>query len=66
MTRTSGRCRPPANNQTTPRGRASAASDEFKVLARVPLGEKSYTTPAVADGVMYLRTLSHLFSLGGK
>ena len=42
-----------------------AASDEFKVLARVPLGEKSYATPAVADGVMYLRTLSHLFSLGG-
>ena len=43
-----------------------AASDEFKVLARVPLGEKSYATPAVADGVMYLRTLSRLFSLGGK
>ena len=43
-----------------------SASDEFKVLARVPLGEKSYATPAVADGVMYLRTLSRLFSLGGK
>ena len=23
-------------------------------------------TPAVADGVMYLRTSSHLFSLGGS
>ena len=43
-----------------------AASDTFKVLARVPLGEMSYATPAVADGVMYLRTRSQLFSLGGK
>ena len=43
-----------------------AASHEFKVLARVPLGEPSFATPAVADGVMYLRTRSRLFSLGGK
>ncbi len=43
-----------------------AVSADPKVLARVPLGEKSYATPAVADGVMYLRSLSHLFSLGGK
>jgi len=42
-----------------------AASDKFQLLARVPLGEPSYTTPAVAGGVMYLRTRSHLFSLGG-
>ena len=42
-----------------------AASDQFKVLNRVPLGEPSYATPAVSDGVMYLRTNSHLFSLGG-
>jgi len=43
-----------------------AASDDYRLLARVPLGEASYATPAVAGGVMYLRTLSHLFSLGGK
>ena len=43
-----------------------AASDEFKLLGRVELGEPSYATPAVSDGVMYLRTLSRLFSLGGK
>ena len=43
-----------------------AASDEFKVLGRVELGEPSYATPAVSGGVMYLRTLSRLFSLGGK
>ncbi len=43
-----------------------AAADEFQVLARVPLGDTSYATPAVANGVMYLRTASYLFSLGGK
>jgi outer membrane protein assembly factor BamB len=42
-----------------------AAADKYEVLGRVPLGESSYATPAVADGVMYLRTVSHLFSLGG-
>jgi outer membrane protein assembly factor BamB len=41
------------------------AEDHFQVLSRVPLGEPSYATPAVAGGVMYLRTSSHLFSLGG-
>jgi outer membrane protein assembly factor BamB len=43
-----------------------AAGDKFELLAKVPLGEKSFATPAVSGGVMYLRTLSHLFSLGGK
>jgi outer membrane protein assembly factor BamB len=43
-----------------------AASDEFELLARVPLGEYSHATPAVAGGRMYLRTYSHLMSLGGE
>jgi outer membrane protein assembly factor BamB len=43
-----------------------AASDEFQLLARVPLGELSYATPAVSDGVMYIRTYSHLISVGGE
>jgi outer membrane protein assembly factor BamB len=43
-----------------------AATDRFELLSRVPLGEPSYATPAVAAGVMYLRTQSQLFSLGGK
>ena len=43
-----------------------AASDNFELLARVPLGEASSATPAVANGVMYLRTRSQLFSLGGR
>ena len=42
-----------------------AAADKFEVLGRMSLGELSYAIPAVADGVMYLRTRSQLFSLGG-
>jgi outer membrane protein assembly factor BamB len=42
-----------------------AAGDKFEILARMSLGEPSYATPAVAGGVMYLRTRSQLFSLGG-
>jgi len=43
-----------------------AAADNFEVLGRVPLGEPTFATPAVADGVMYLRTREQLFSLGGR
>jgi outer membrane protein assembly factor BamB len=42
-----------------------AAADKFELLARMSLGEQSYATPAVAGGVMYLRTISQLYSLGG-
>jgi outer membrane protein assembly factor BamB len=42
-----------------------AAADRFQLISRVPLGESSFATPAVSDGVMYLRTASRLFSLGG-
>ena len=43
-----------------------AAGKTFKELGRVDLGEKTFATPAVADGVMYLRTQSRLFSLGKR
>ena len=43
-----------------------AAGDKYKLLAANPLGEKSHATPAVAGGRMYLRTHSHLISIGGK
>ena len=43
-----------------------AASPEYKLLARNSLGEGTCATPAIADGKMYLRTASHLMSLGGK
>ncbi len=42
-----------------------AAADEYALLGRIPLGEMSHSTPAVADGVLYLRTVSQLFSVGG-
>lgn len=42
------------------------ASMEYRLVAKNPLGEGSQSTPSVADGVMYLRTFSHLISIGGK
>ena len=43
-----------------------AAAEKYELLARNPLGEKSHATPAIAGGRMYLRTWSHLISVGGK
>ena len=43
-----------------------AAADKFKPLGRIDLEEPSHATPAIADGVMYLRTESHLMAIGGK
>jgi hypothetical protein len=42
------------------------ASDALKLLGKSELGEESEATPAVAGGVMYLRTMSHLISVGGR
>jgi len=41
-----------------------AAKPGFELLARNPLGEGSHSTPAIAGGAMYLRTFSHLISIG--
>ncbi len=41
-----------------------AAADRYELLARVPLGEKCYATPALANGLLYFRTYSRLFALG--
>jgi outer membrane protein assembly factor BamB len=43
-----------------------AAGQRFELLGRSSLGEGSHSTPAVAGGRMYLRTFSHLISVGGK
>ncbi len=43
-----------------------AAAEKFKLLARFPLGEPSHSTPAIAGGAMYLRTVSHLMAIGGN
>lgn len=42
-----------------------AAKKEFEELGRVPLGEGSRSTPAIADGRLFLRTFSKLMSIGG-
>jgi hypothetical protein len=50
----------------TGEGVVLAAADQFEILGRVPLGEPTFASPAIAGGVMYLRTRAHLFSLGGR
>ena len=42
-----------------------AAADKYEELGRMPLGETCRSTPAIAGGRMYLRTESHLVSIGG-
>jgi outer membrane protein assembly factor BamB len=42
-----------------------AADKEFKELGRTELKELSRSTPAIANGRMYVRTVSHLLSVGG-
>jgi hypothetical protein len=41
-----------------------ATGDQFKQIARIPLGEGTQATPAVSGGRMYLRTATHLISIG--
>ena len=43
-----------------------SATDKFKVLGSYDLKEDCRTTPAIAGGRMYVRTFSHLYSVGGK
>jgi len=43
-----------------------AAADQYQLLGRMNLDAPSHSTPTVAGGIMYLRTFSHLMSLGGK
>lgn len=43
-----------------------AADKEFAELGRIPLGEGTRSTPAVARNQMFIRTFSKLMSIGGK
>ena len=43
-----------------------AAAETYQLLAENPLGELSYTTPAISGGRMYLRTHTQLISVGGR
>ena len=40
------------------------AGHEFKALATNSLGELLMATPALSDGVMYVRTAKSLFAIG--
>ena len=41
-----------------------AAEEKFRVIQRFPLGEASYATPAVSGGKLFVRTATHLISIG--
>ena len=42
------------------------AGPEFEVLATNCLGEPIWATPAISRGRVYIRTLQHLWAIGGK
>lgn len=42
------------------------AGDHFEEIGRIPLGEESHATPAVANGHLYLRTFRHLMALKAR
>jgi len=42
------------------------AGDKFEQLAKNPLGDDSYATPAIVNGTMIFRTASQLMCIGGE
>jgi outer membrane protein assembly factor BamB len=42
------------------------AGEEFKLLGRTELNDLCHTTPAVANGRLYIRTYEHLLAIGAK
>ena len=42
-----------------------AAKEKFELLGKTLLAEQSHATPAVAGGRMFVRTISHLYCIGG-
>ena len=43
-----------------------AASSDFKEVGRIPLGDPSHSTPAVANGRFYFRTFHHLACVAAR
>ena len=43
-----------------------APGREYKLLAQNEVGETVMATPAIADGVLYIRARKHLFAVGAK
>jgi outer membrane protein assembly factor BamB len=42
------------------------ASDKYEPVSVIPLGEESHSTPAVANGRLYLRTFNRLMAVGAS
>jgi outer membrane protein assembly factor BamB len=42
------------------------ASDEYELLAKNPLGEKVFASPAFSDGDIFIRGAKHLWCIRGK
>lgn len=42
------------------------ASAEFEVVAKNPLGEEAYSSPAISNGQIFIRGESHLFCIGKR
>ena len=43
-----------------------AAGREFRLLATNPMGELLMATPALSEGVMYVRSAATLFAIGRR
>ena len=43
-----------------------APGREYKLLAENDLGETVMATPAISDGVLYMRGSKHLFAIGNQ
>jgi hypothetical protein len=46
--------------------RVVRAGPQFELLAINPLGEPCMATPAISDGMIFIRTQHHLFGIGRK
>jgi outer membrane protein assembly factor BamB len=42
------------------------AGPEFDLIARNPIGERCFSSPAFSDGAIFIRGEKHLFCIGGK
>ena len=40
------------------------AGPEYQLLARSPIGEVLMATPAISEGVLYVRGMQHVFAIG--
>ena len=42
-----------------------AGGDKFQILSENKLPEQTWSTPAIADGALFFRTVDHLYCIGG-